>query len=218
MAARMEVRPEDDATCEGSGDGPHGSARRTGKRDEHGGSDFVSAIEAGAGYSCAIVGGAVRCWGAAPFGRDGTSPNDRSRRGERSHRRRDGHLLRRGSRVRRHLWRRRQVLGIQPDGQLGDGTQVNRMAPVDVMGLDGPVVSVAAGTYHTCALTAGGGVGLGISALGLEQPGERGDGHRGGGNFCVRAHVGRGCQMLGQQLLRGSWVTARRRTRRPPST
>ena len=43
-------------------------------------------------------------------------------------------------------------------GQLGDGTTAHRTTPVDVVGLDGGVVAVAAGAGHTCVLTDSGGV------------------------------------------------------------
>ena len=47
--------------------------------------------------------------------------------------------------------------GFGAFGQLGDGNPQNRPAPVDVVGLEGDVVSVASGQYHTCALTEAGG-------------------------------------------------------------
>jgi alpha-tubulin suppressor-like RCC1 family protein len=44
--------------------------------------------------------------------------------------------------------------GFNSDGELGDGTKLIRAAPVDVVGLGGPAVAIAAGYSHTCAVLA----------------------------------------------------------------
>jgi|GEM_PF-3876743 len=43
-------------------------------------------------------------------------------------------------------------------GQLGDGTNVNSLSPVEVKGLEHDAVDIAAGENYTCVLTASGGV------------------------------------------------------------
>jgi alpha-tubulin suppressor-like RCC1 family protein len=62
--------------------------------------------------------------------------------------------------------------GVNLNGQLGDGTNTQRLAPVQVSGLTSGIVAVVAGVSHTCALTSTGGV----KCWGLNTNGQLGDG------------------------------------------
>jgi hypothetical protein len=51
-----------------------------------------------------------------------------------------------------------QCMGVNLEGQLGDGSETTRTTPVDVVGLTSGVVAVSTGVQRTCALLSGGGV------------------------------------------------------------
>jgi alpha-tubulin suppressor-like RCC1 family protein len=65
-----------------------------------------------------------------------------------------------------------QCWGANESGQLGDGSNMDRWTPVEVVGLDAGVKAIAEGRFHTCALMAGGGV----NCWGANQSGQLGDG------------------------------------------
>jgi alpha-tubulin suppressor-like RCC1 family protein len=142
------------------GDGSS-SARLTAV-DVSGLSSGVSAIAAGIGHTCAVTtGGGVKCWGYNLSGQlgDGTT-TERLTEADvsglssgviaiaagRSH----TCALTTGGGV--NCW------GYNGNGQLGDGTIMNRLTAVDVSGLSSGVNAIAAGGDHTCALTTGAGV------------------------------------------------------------
>ena len=137
----------------------------------------IKAIAAGGSHTCVLTNaGGVKCWGENQYGQLG-----------------DGTMTNRSIAV--------DVIGLSSGvvaidtgilhtcavlftggvkcwgfnrfGQLGDGTRVEvRLAPVDVVGLGVGVTSIGTGGYHTCALTAAGGV----KCWGQNESGQLGDG------------------------------------------
>jgi alpha-tubulin suppressor-like RCC1 family protein len=62
--------------------------------------------------------------------------------------------------------------GRNNNGQLGDGSKVNRLTPVQVIGLTSGVTSISAGFNHGCAVMVGGA----LHCWGLNNYGQLGDG------------------------------------------
>lgn len=117
----------------------------------------VAELVAGDHHTCAlIIGGRIKCWGRNYFGQLGNGATAYSlipvdvtglADGVTSLVAGNDHtcvLLSAGG---VKCW------GANESGQLGDGSRINRLEPVDVVGLPNDVTALAAGLTHTCALT-----------------------------------------------------------------
>jgi alpha-tubulin suppressor-like RCC1 family protein len=122
----------------------------------------VTAIAAGGRHTCALMAaGGISCWGYNEYGQlgDGTtadSPMPVAVAGLPSSVR----AITTGGNFSCALMTDGGVTcwGLNAAGQLGDGTYIDRTAPVDVAGLASGVSAIAAGFYHICGIMKDGGV------------------------------------------------------------
>lgn len=137
----------------------------------------VSMISPGLGHTCVlIIGGRIKCWGENnTFGRLGDGTNvQRLTAIEISWQVNGSSPIEAGGFHTCGLTGAggAKCWGVNTNGRLGDGTNVNRLTAVDVSGLTTGVIAISPGGDHTCALTSAGGV----KCWGLNANGQLGDG------------------------------------------
>ncbi len=137
----------------------------------------ITAIEAGKNQTCALTAvGGMKCWGSNLYGKlgDGTDINNNIpvgvsglESGVTAFDTGEEHTCALSTGGEAMCW------GDNRYGQLGNGTiSYSSNLPVNVIGLGNGVTALAAGAFHTCALTAVGGV----MCWGNNEDGQLGDG------------------------------------------
>ncbi len=120
-------------------------------------SSGVTAIVDGENHSCAVVAGAVKCWGANTNGQlgngsttDAHTPVMIIASGATAVAAGKAHscAIVAGGAVK--CW------GSNVNGELGDGTVTERHAPVEVLGLSGAAIAISSGALHTCVVISNG--------------------------------------------------------------
>ena len=145
------------------------------------------AVDAGSLHTCAVLAsGAVNCWGRNAYGQigDGTTGNGYDGANKSSPTQVIGltggmaaialgenHSCALSATGGMKCW------GYNGAGRLGNASTSDALTPVQVIGLENGVSSIAAGSYHSCAVLAGGGV----KCWGLNDRGQLGDGTSGTG-------------------------------------
>ena len=122
----------------------------------------VTAVAAGGRHTCAVTTtGGVKCWGENAFGQLGDGTNNWSNvpvdvtglaSGVAAVAAGDAHTCAVTTAGGVKCW------GDNLYGKLGDGTNTPSSVPVNVSGLASGVTAIAAGKFHSCALTTAGGV------------------------------------------------------------
>jgi len=135
------------------------------------------AMDAGGRHACAVTaGGYVKCWGYNAYGQvgDGTNHNSRFVPVDVAGAGTPVAAVALGGFHSCAVTTSGGALcwGNNFDGELGDGTVVDRLTPVGVSGLGSGVAAVALGGYHSCALSVDGGV----KCWGYNGDGQVGDG------------------------------------------